>query len=200
MAKFNLDDYVQVHERIAAFREEHGTNGGIQTDVQFPTEETVLAKAIVTLGDKVIGMGHAEEKRGQGLVNTTSAVENAETSAVGRALAMVGYEVKRGIASREEMEKVQRLSPVSGQRTKPSVNEVFGSDEEASSEVSSVLANDLLDNGLKAWILSKAIDKKVGRTPSVISKTVSGLTTEQAREALRIAHTMIAKKAREKNG
>lgn len=194
MPKFNLDDYVQVHERIAAFRQEHGTNGGIQTDIQFPTEDTVLAKAVVSLGDKVIGMGHAEEKRGQGMVNTTSAVENAETSAVGRALAMVGYEVKRGIASREEMEKVQRMSPAS---SKPSVEEVFGTDAEGSAEVQTVLENPALDVGLRAWILSKATGQKVSKSTASVNKMAANLTKGQSREALRIANAMIAKKSKE---
>ena len=37
-----------------------------------------------------VGAGMAEEIRGQGMVNTTSALENAETSAIGRALASLG--------------------------------------------------------------------------------------------------------------
>lgn len=53
--------------------------------------------------------GHAYEVRGEGYVNKSSYIENAETGAVGRALAILGFEVKRGLASREEMEKVQRM-------------------------------------------------------------------------------------------
>jgi len=44
------------------------------------------------------------------VVNTTSALENCETSAWGRALAAAGFEVTKGIASREEMAKVNRQS------------------------------------------------------------------------------------------
>lgn len=54
--------------------------------------------------------GHAFENRSEGYVNKTSYIENCETSAVGRALALLGYEIKRGIASREEMEKADRMS------------------------------------------------------------------------------------------
>src|SRR5262249_28745958 len=54
--------------------------------------------------------GHAFEQRGVGSrANRTSHIENCETSAIGRALAMLGFEVERGIASREEMEKVRRM-------------------------------------------------------------------------------------------
>ena len=54
--------------------------------------------------------GHAFEERTQGYVNKTSYIENCETSAVGRALALLGYEISKGIASREEMAKVQRYN------------------------------------------------------------------------------------------
>jgi hypothetical protein len=55
--------------------------------------------------------GHAFEVRGESYVNKTSYIENCETGAVGRALALLGFEVKRGIASREELEKTARMSP-----------------------------------------------------------------------------------------
>ncbi|MFL6227304.1 MAG: hypothetical protein ACJ741_00840, partial [Pyrinomonadaceae bacterium] len=55
--------------------------------------------------------GHAFEVRGESYVNKTSYIENAETSSVGRALALLGFEVKRGIASREELQKTARMQP-----------------------------------------------------------------------------------------
>ena len=54
--------------------------------------------------------GHAFEIRGQGYVNNTSYIENGETSAIGRALANLGFAIENGIASREEMQKVNRMT------------------------------------------------------------------------------------------
>ena len=54
--------------------------------------------------------GHASEVRGDSYINKNSFVENCETGAVGRALALLGFEVKRGIASREELEKTSRMT------------------------------------------------------------------------------------------
>jgi hypothetical protein len=48
--------------------------------------------------------------RSEGYVQKTSYVEVCETSCVGRALALLGFEVKRGIASREEIEKPLRMA------------------------------------------------------------------------------------------
>ncbi|MBC7910491.1 MAG: hypothetical protein H7Y30_08325 [Pyrinomonadaceae bacterium] len=63
--------------------------------------------------------GHAFEMRGEGFVNKTSYIENCESSSVGRALAMLGFEVRRGIASREEMEKTSRGGAAAASKAKP---------------------------------------------------------------------------------
>jgi hypothetical protein len=54
--------------------------------------------------------GYAHEVDGQGTVNRTSALENCETSAVGRALANAGYAPKGRRPSREEMAKTPERS------------------------------------------------------------------------------------------
>ena len=108
-----LDNYVTVAERIAAFHQTYPT-GRITTQILEHNEETgfILVRAEIyrsTDDAQPAATGHAFEVRGDGYVNKTSYIENAETSSVGRALAMLGFEVRRGIASREEMEKVARM-------------------------------------------------------------------------------------------
>src|SRR3990172_2335883 len=105
--RFNPDEYVPVSVRVEKFVEKY-PEGHIETEIIFVDEKKVIAKARIWRSDKDIhaaATGHAEEVRSESLVNKTSAVENAETSAVGRALAFLGFEVKKGIASREEMRK-----------------------------------------------------------------------------------------------
>lgn len=107
VGRFKLDDYVTVNERLLLFRQDH-PNWGLVCNLRL-SGDAILARAEVTdETGRVIAVGHAEEIRGDGMVNKTSPIENAETSAWGRALANLGYEVKRGVASREEMEKVAR--------------------------------------------------------------------------------------------
>lgn len=98
---FNLDDYVGVPERIEAFWKDY-PNGSIVTEVLENTSDHSLIKASVRK-DKttsyIDSTGHAEEPK-----NKEKQLNKCETVAVGRALALIGYEVKKGIASKEEME------------------------------------------------------------------------------------------------
>lgn len=112
MGKFNLEDYETVETRLVKFWEDH-PNGRIETSIYHYDEKFVVMRAHVYFGDIadevmiVKATGYAEEVRGAGPVNSTSHLENCETSAIGRALANCGYASKHR-PSREEMEKVER--------------------------------------------------------------------------------------------
>ena len=63
-----------------------------------------LCKCTITNGDgEVIAQGHAHEVQGSSNINKTSYIENCETSAVGRALAMLGIGIDTSIASANEV-------------------------------------------------------------------------------------------------
>jgi hypothetical protein len=102
---FDLNDYVQVNERIEKFYKQY-PNGSIQTEIVHNAESQVIIKAYAyrDQDDKRPATGHAMEKEGSSYINKTSHIENCETSAVGRALAMLGFEIKKSIASREEVQ------------------------------------------------------------------------------------------------
>jgi hypothetical protein len=113
MGNFNVEDYIPVHERIAKFHRDH-PDGKITTQILEHDAERgfVLIRASVfraMQADSPAATGHAFEERSAGYVNKTSYVENCESSAVGRALAMLGYDISRGLASREEIQKVERF-------------------------------------------------------------------------------------------
>jgi hypothetical protein len=101
---FDLNDYVQVNERIEKFYEKYPT-GSIQTEIISNMNGEVIIKAYAYRDseDKHPTTGHAMEKEGSSFINKTSHIENCETSAVGRALAMMGFEIKKSVASREEV-------------------------------------------------------------------------------------------------
>ena len=113
MAGFNLQDYETVEERIRRFYKDNKTGRIITeniTTLQDRQVGTWVVKASVYLNDetdKPKATGLAFEVDGQGMANKTSALENAETSAIGRALANAGYSGNKR-TSRQEMEKVAR--------------------------------------------------------------------------------------------
>ena len=100
--------YTQVVHRMEAFRQIFGLEFGTDTTVLVDDGHRVVVKAIITNENgMVIGSGMAEEIRGEGHVNKTSALENCETSAVGRALASIGLSGGE-YASANEMDAVGR--------------------------------------------------------------------------------------------
>ena len=105
---FNLDDYETVEERLIKYWKDH-PDGQIHTEIMESTASRFIVKASIfrTEADpRPWTTGLAEETvQGRG-VNATSALENCETSAIGRALANAGYATKGKRASREEMGKV----------------------------------------------------------------------------------------------
>ena len=104
MGNFNLDEYITVNERIEKFYKKY-PEGSIQTEIKELNEKYVIfvAYAYRTPDDARPGTGTAMEREGSTYINKTSHIENAETSAVGRALAMLGFEIKKAICSREEV-------------------------------------------------------------------------------------------------
>ena len=96
-------DYAEVPERIKAFRKLE-PNGSITTEIVSIADGVCVIKAIVCDSDgKILGTGTAYEKEGSTFINKTSYIENAETSAVGRALGFCGFGIDTSVASYEEV-------------------------------------------------------------------------------------------------
>lgn len=84
-------DYQTVALRVQKFREVH-PDWEISTEIIKADDTVVIIKAgIYTELGKCIAIGHAEEFRASSQINSTSALENCETSAIGRALAAAGW-------------------------------------------------------------------------------------------------------------
>ena len=114
--------YTEVFVRVEAFRQAFGTELGIDTLILVDDGKRVVVKAtIISKEGLTVGSGLAEEIRGQGNVNKTSALENAETSAIGRALASLGLH-GGSYASANEIAAVQRKEKAIEPRKKPNIS------------------------------------------------------------------------------
>lgn len=121
MARFNLDDYETVESRIKRFYEmtsdgrivtEWANNSWLDAEPTGPKNWVVKATIYLSAGDQANGLakstGYAQETNGTGGANNVDALANAETSAIGRALANLGMSGNKR-ASREEMQKVKAI-------------------------------------------------------------------------------------------
>jgi hypothetical protein len=105
---FNLADYETVEVRLEKFIKDY-PDFRIATELEVVERDRYIVKAYLfkTTSDSLSwATGYAEEKITDRGVNSTSALENCETSAIGRALANAGYAAKGKRPSREEMSKV----------------------------------------------------------------------------------------------
>jgi hypothetical protein len=104
-------EYAPVADRIALFYERFPA-GRIITQLTMHNEREVVFRASVYRTEKSrtpAATGWASEKFGDGDINTVACLENTETSAIGRALANLGFTASKNRPSLEEMEKVARV-------------------------------------------------------------------------------------------
>jgi hypothetical protein len=125
---FNLADYETVETRLEKW---HGQfpDSRIETELveASNTRFIVICRLFKTEADaKPCSSGIASETISDRGVNATSALENCETSAIGRALANAGFAAKGKRASREEMVKVVNDEPKSFQQKLESKQNLYG--------------------------------------------------------------------------
>jgi hypothetical protein len=111
--KIQGKNYVLVADRVLYFNENYPT-GFIKTNLlSTPDAEEVVVQATVCPAEEKpnrVFTGLSQAVKGEGYINKTSALENCETSAVGRALAMMGIGVIESIASADEINKARNTS------------------------------------------------------------------------------------------
>ena len=165
---FNLEDYETVEERLIKFWKDH-PDGQIHTKLLDQSAGRFIVEASIfrtEADNRPWTTGLAEETiQGRG-VNATSALENCETSAIGRALANAGYATKGKRASREEMAKVGKA-----QEVKASIDEVKAKMANTSGEYIPVVKED------DPWTIKPAtMPPTMGEAVATVKEIIGGQT------------------------
>jgi hypothetical protein len=181
-AFFSPDQYATVAERIELFYSRF-PEGRINTELVTREGGEITFKALVyrTAAETLAAAtGWASEREGDGDVNTVACLENTETSAVGRALANLGFTASTKRPSLEEMEKVARVRRA-----------LFLRDTQGTQRTLSLAEADVIDDFLellakaetkglpqkRAEVLRLRVSARAGLPPSRLLKIETALRT-----------------------
>jgi hypothetical protein len=169
---FNLDDYETVEVRLAKFIADY-PDFRIDTQLLEATDKRFIVRTAIYrtyLDTSPFSTGLAFELVSDRGVNSTSALENAETSSLGRALANCGYAAKGKRPSQEEMAKV-----VKGDQMQP--KPMYGKVGSKSAAIEMALRNDIKEN---PWTAPEAkedpVQWKVDDVAASLGATVVDVT------------------------
>lgn len=158
-------EYTTVAARVQAFREKHGDKYGIETEIVSADEDRVVMRAVILRhevdGFWIVGTGHAEEVRSSSQINRTSALENAETSAIGRALAAFGM-AGTEFASADEVAQAitQQSAPVP--KRAPASSTLDPADRPATGAQKSIIKSYLMGMGVADENMATALSVTYG--------------------------------------
>jgi hypothetical protein len=105
-------EYLTVAERVADFRTKHA-DWTIESDLISNDDAVIVKTSILNESGRLLASGFAEEIRGSTMINSSSALENCETSAVGRALSFLGFGGTE-IASADEVANAIKQQQIEG--------------------------------------------------------------------------------------
>jgi len=167
---FNLQDYETVESRLEKWHDKF-PDSRVETELieASNTRFVVFAKLFKTEADpKPCATGLAFETITEKGVNSTSALENCETSAIGRALANAGFAAKGKRASREEMAKVVNPAPSSFKDKLEAKQNIYGKSGRSAAIETALRSSFEADKDVApvAWTVGDVVDQIGSSTPN----------------------------------
>lgn len=134
-------EYVPVTERVKEFHRAYPDYKLLTDIVHFDENSVIMVAKIYDQDGKLVANGHAQEDRNASNINKTSYVENCETSAVGRAIGMLGIGIDASMASADEVANaVDRQEALKQKVNKNCISSLKMLAEEKGSDFSSILS------------------------------------------------------------
>ena len=153
--------YTMVADRVRIFRKHFGTDARIDTSQTYEGNY-VRSETTIWVGGEMVANGIAEENRTLGMINKTSAAENAESSSIGRALANLGLQGGEYPTGDELLNALhQQQTPAKTGTKKSDQSTTSNKANSGSSQPGSTLPSgwDELDIGTQVQNFSSAIEK-----------------------------------------
>ena len=172
-------EYQTVALRVTKFRADK-EEWSLTTEIVSRDADCVVMKAIITNEQgRILATGHAEEYRSSSQVNKTSALENAETSAIGRALAAAGYGGTEFASANEVQNAIhQQENPQEGGMPDAEYNRLTGMMRSAGVPEGKLL-NEYSVSSLRA-LNQDQYGEIIGRLTKVIEAKAKATTNEKA--------------------
>lgn len=189
IVKIHKNDYKTVALRVTEFIASPKHEGwSIETDLISDGTNVVIKAFVKDVDGRVRGTGYAEEVRGSTNINKTSAVENCETSAIGRALSAVGFGGTEYASANEVTDAIIQQTAMNASQELLNYNAGVREHIGTISAIKDALACDDFETAAEEWLtLNEEQQRSIWRAPSkggvFTTKELATMKTSEFREA-----------------
>jgi hypothetical protein len=189
IVKIHNKEYKTVALRVTEFLASPKHEGwSVETDLISDGTNVVMKSTIKDVDGRVRGTGYAEEVRGSTNINKTSAVENCETSAIGRALSAVGFGGTEYASANEVTDAIIQQTEINAQEQLLAYNAGVRDHIGTISAIKDALATDDLETAAEEWgQLDDEQKRLIWKAPSkggmFTTKEIATMKTSDFREA-----------------
>ena len=160
----------------------------IETDLISDGTNVVMKSTIKDVDGRVRGTGYAEEVRGSTNINKTSAMENAETSCIGRALAAVGFAGVEYASANEVTDAIIQQTAMNASEELLNYNAAVREHIASISAIKNALADADLETAAEEWgQLNEEEQRSIWKAPSkggmFTTQELATIKTSDFREA-----------------
>ena len=187
--KIHKNDYKTVALRVTEFIASPKHEGwSIETDLISSGTNVVIKAFVKDVDGRVRGTGYAEEVRGSTNINKTSAVENCETSAIGRALSAVGFGGTEYASANEVTDAIIQQTAMNASEELLNYNAAVREHIASISAIKEALANSDLETAAEEWgQLNEEEQRSIWKAPSkggmFTTQELATIKTSDFREA-----------------